>query len=403
MPATGKPVGSAAPLVSIARIAGGGLLILSSIIHLVLMSGSDLTRLSRLLLALAGLSALLLGIGVTSSGSRWIVLPGALLLAITSIVQIAGAVSGRGYHERLSQPLRGLSPWVHVAGFLLLAAVLWLTLRPASGTKRGKKQASLAPGPDPRTAQLIRWPAERPHPVTIGRGSSAKPEPAAAAIPTDVPLRWTSQLALETIVSTPPQPSPRAAAAAASPVAEAVDSAPPAADAPAKPRRKPKKAPVAEIKPAEETVVVAAPPPAPEASARAAAPEPVPAAGEPAAVEPAAAAVEPAEPDPALEMVPLSIPEPYYHQLLHEQEVLKRLQVAFGRDDPRALNNRSVMAFYYVAAGDYGRGADIQKSVSDDSARIHGADHPHTVTARDKYDQWRKLAKKQRRAKASVG
>ncbi len=363
MPATGKPVGSAAPLVSIARIAGGGLLILSSIIHLVLMSGSDLTRLSRLLLALAGLSALLLGIGVTSSGSRWIVLPGALLLAITSIVQIAGAVSGRGYHERLSQPLRGLSPWVHVAGFLLLAAVLWLTLRPASGTKRGKKQASLAPGPDPRTAQLIRWPAERPHPVTIGRGSSAKPEPAAAAIPTDVPLRWTSQLALETIVSTPPQPSPRAAAAAASPVAEAVDSAPPAADAPAKPRRKPKKAPVAEIKPAEETV----------------------------------------EPDPALEMVPLSIPEPYYHQLLHEQEVLKRLQVAFGRDDPRALNNRSVMAFYYVAAGDYGRGADIQKSVSDDSARIHGADHPHTVTARDKYDQWRKLAKKQRRAKASVG
>jgi len=138
--------------------------------------------------------------------------------------------------------------------------------------------------------------------------------------------------------------------------------------------------------------------------------------------EPASAEVEP-EPEPAMELeeemepphepteelaavlepVPDSIPEPQRSMLIREHEILEMVTRARGADDPGTLNIRGNIAGYYLAAGDVWRAADMQEAVAADSARILGADHPHTMTAQVKARQWRKMAKKKRKPKVPVG
>lgn len=100
--------------------------------------------------------------------------------------------------------------------------------------------------------------------------------------------------------------------------------------------------------------------------------------------------------------IPDRIGEPLRGMLVREQQVLHQLENAFGPDDPGVLNSRSNLAYYLVSAGEYARAVLVQEKVASETARVLGDKHPHTLTARTRLDQWRKLAKKHRRSRASV-
>ncbi|HVL52129.1 MAG TPA: hypothetical protein VM754_11570 [Actinomycetota bacterium] len=99
------------------------------------------------------------------------------------------------------------------------------------------------------------------------------------------------------------------------------------------------------------------------------------------------------------EPIPDSVPEPVRSRLVREHEILERLRVALGPDDPGTLTIRGNIAGHYLSAGDLVRAADLQEAIAADSVRILGPTHPHTVTAQSKAVHWRKLAKKRRNRK----
>jgi hypothetical protein len=133
----------------------------------------------------------------------------------------------------------------------------------------------------------------------------------------------------------------------------------------------------------------------------------------PAALAPeAGAATEPDAEEPGMaqapdwtatyDPIPDRIGEPLRGMLVREQQVLHQLEHAFGPDDPGVLNSRSNLAYYLVSAGEYARAVLVQEQVASETARVLGDKHPHTLTARTRLAQWRKLAKKHRRSRTSV-
>lgn len=320
------------------------------------------------------------------------------------------------------------------------------------------------PKPEP-AGQVLRWPADRPHPVLIAvekkglldrltgltrfarrdrrlKDSPAPPEPRA-----DFTTFRREPGGAVTLVW-PPRPvtAPEQADAGESPIelrspgsapveaeAEAVQ---PAAEKPAPAERTVRKRRVRRSAPEPAGhAQIAGPPATPDTSelpasntvegAAVANPEPAVRIPDGDEVEETVAGSAALRPDPGMtadaqeqseeatrvetadraatyDPIPERIGEPLRGMLAREQQVLHQLERAFGPDDPGVLNSRSNLAYYLVSAGEYARAVLVQEQVASETARVLGDKHPHTLTARTRLVQWRKLAKKHRRSRASV-
>lgn len=250
--------------------------------------------------------------------------------------------------------------------------------------------------------QVLRWPADRPHPVLIaaekkgvvgrltgfvGRGRPKQESPPPAEPSADF-TTFRQEPGGAIILVWPPRPlaEPEQAAAEAEPAVALPATEETHTSVPVDEEAKP-------ALPAEETV----------AGSAALAPDSGPAA---AAGPEAAEDVEEQAPAPdrtaTYDPIPDRIGEPLRGMLVREQQVLHQLEHAFGPDDPGVLNSRSNLAYYLVSAGEYARAVLVQEQVASETARVLGDRHPHTLTARTRLAQWRKLAKKHRRSRASV-
>ncbi|HVL52126.1 MAG TPA: hypothetical protein VM754_11555 [Actinomycetota bacterium] len=419
-------------LLTAATIGGAALLLISGVIHLIRWSvGPPGMGWPAALLIFLGIMGSLLAAGIVRFGHPGAVLSGALYLALTTALLVLGGEIGlAGYEQSLPAPYAQLVFPVQVGGFALLAAAAWLMLSPSPGgrTKEARgstaaddeseepvmEPASLSPL-DLSNAQMIRWPADRPHRVMVGAEPARTKRPAAE--PLSGPVVWPAPAepvagpAAPEPAVTPPEAPPGPAGAQP---AVAVPPAEPSADqstagVPAEAGRSPEPADerepqeamdyqaTSELDVASEQI---------EAGATASGPatelveEPAEQLEEPDQVEEADQV--PAELELLQDPVPESFPEPVRSLLVREREILNSLIRARGIDDPSVLNSRGNIAYYYFSAGDVRRAYGLQEGIAADSARILGEDHPHTVTARSKLGQWRKLAKKSRRAKASV-
>ncbi|MEX2586830.1 MAG: hypothetical protein WD602_02405, partial [Actinomycetota bacterium] len=228
---------------------------------------------------------------------------------------------------------------------------------------------------------IIRWPADRPHPVTVTSATRPVEEPARK--PTRTPKRTKKQ------TSTPqperdatPEPEP----------AQELSSAPQAYQEP-EPEPEPERAadwsiaPQPDLEPAQEKATTE-----PEAAA---APASAPA-------EPTFELEEAEEPAAEAGPAPEGLLEPIRGMLVRELQSLDQLEQTLGPDAPDTLIHRSNIAYYYRSAGEIGYAAYLQEAVLADTVRILGEAHPHSQTARKRLAEWRKLAKKKGRSKASV-
>jgi len=404
-------------LLKLATIGGAALLLVSGVIHLVRVSvGPPGMGWLGPLLILLGILGSLLAAGIVRFGHPGAVLTGALYLALTTALLVLGGEIGlAGYEQSLPAPYAQLAFPVQVGGFALLAAAAWLMLAPSSGGRsKGARGSTAADGEseepvmepaslsplDLRNAQMIRWPADRPHRVMVGAEPARTKKPAAE--PLSGPVVWPAPAAPaagpsvagpavalpepETVLQptgTGPEPQGGAEPAGRSPE-------------PAEPEQETDYEATSEIDVASEQIEAGAT----ASGAVAELAEEPEQLEEPHQVEEADQV--PAELELLQDPVPESFPEPVRSLLVREREILNSLIRARGIDDPSVLNSRGNIAYYYFSAGDVRRAYGLQEGIAADSARILGDDHPHTVTARSKLGQWRKLAKKSRRVKASV-
>jgi hypothetical protein len=351
----------------LALLGGGALLITSSIVQLLLWSDSyrDVDPLGGVLVLL-GVLGILLALAVVRYGNLGLVLAGALYLAVTTgLLLLVSGLELLGYQDGLPAPYTARSIAVPIVGLVLLAAASWLISPPS-------RKPRPAPAPEPEAA------------TEEGPAEPAAPSPLEP--PTLVPgslerIRWPAQRPPMQMVEPPPAAEiPPPASVVEEPMPEEAEAAPEPATAEE----------LAELEPLFPEPLAEPATAAIEAEAEAAGDDQMPS---PEPTVEFAADVEP---------VPDWIPEPIRGQLVREQQILERLRVARGPDDPGTLNTRGNIAAFYLAAGDVGRAADLQEAIAADTARILGDSHPHTRTAQIKAAQWRKLAKKRRKTKVPV-
>ncbi|HYN98613.1 MAG TPA: hypothetical protein VEU28_02960 [Actinomycetota bacterium] len=327
---------------------------------------------------------------------------------------------------------------------------------PAAAEQPPEPEAAASPEPASDGVERIRWPAQRPHPMQqVSTETESEPDSPAVEEPPEEALaasREIQEVAAEpqvaeraeepvNVAAEPPAPEPVGEERpvpeplAETPVPEPVAEEAPVPEPVAEERPVPE--PVAQEVPVPEPVAQEAPVPEPVGE-EAPVPEPVaeeaptsepaanevrssePVAAEAPGAEPATVEVEveavpvaadgdlPEAPEPTEELtappepIPDTIHDPIRSMLVREYEILERIMLALGPDDPGTLTIRSNIAGYYVAAGDVWRAADLQEGIAADSARILGPAHAHTKTAQGKATQWRKIAKKKRRPKVPV-
>jgi len=449
-------------LAEVALIGGGALVITSSVIHLLLWSDTyrEVAPLGQILVLL-GVAGILLALVVVRFATLGLVLAGAAYLGFTTaLLLLVSTFDLLGFQAGMPAPYTARSIGVPIVGLALLGWVAWLIepLRPRAKPVREAvpgapsndpearerdEQAPEPPAPIPAPAsgpEHIRWPAERP-PMRLAtepvpepalapeQPASEEPAPAATLEPALAPEQPASE---EPAAAAPEEAPEQPAAATLEPAVTHRAPEPALGDQIAEPVLGDQIAEQAigpEVAPGPETVEGLEPSgPVPHASPEEqGAPEPE-TVEEPAALpEPAAEkvlpepltedvgsdaepTVDPAEPvspnaEPTQELtagpepIPDSVPEPVRTLLLREHEILERLRVALGPDDPGTLTIRGNIAGHYLSAGDLVRAADLQEAIAADSVRILGPTHPHTVTAQSKAVHWRKLAKKRRNRK----
>lgn len=352
MPADSPP--QRRSLAETALLGGSALLITASVIQLLLWAENyrDITPIGPILVVM-GIIGILLAVAVIRFGTLGLGLAGALYLAVTTaLLLLASRLKLLGFEEGSPAPFTARSIIVPIVGMALLGGLAWLISPPQRKPKAAKGSAdstadralepsTLIPRPDDGIERL-RWPAEREKRMQLV--SELPPEPVEEIVPEPEPVMVREDGTEPELV--------KADEATPEPAAADVEMEPPPAVVVEE-----------EIEPPHE--------PTEELAA-------------------------------VLKSVPDSIPEPYYSQLVREQEILEMVTRGRGADDPGTLHVRGNIAGYYLAAGDVWRAADLQEAVAADSARILGDAHPHTMTAQGKARQYRKMAKKKRRAKVAI-
>lgn len=445
-------------LLAVLCLVGAALMLAASITQLLLWSEGGLRdRTVGPLFVVLGVLGTLLALGVLRSPSLSTTLSGTLYLLASTITLVATTDADRfGAQAGLEGTWSQIGLLAGIIGTAVLAgaAMSLATVTPPPAARRmparspkrtGSPERSQADSPTgDADGELLRWPAQKEPNRKAKRlrapgkqspaafGPRSRPEPPKA--PDGEPLRWRSrQIAAVTAAPPePPQTPPAGPEAAPEPVSEepggplrwrsprqtagsTVEPQPEvttAKTAEASPVHRPQRRPARQA--AGPTLVPSEPPADPGVTAPAAgdpdpAPEtaeagagPLPAQTLPIAGDPAEDAAQPAPPMPSHTLVPAvaevaaKAPEPIRGLLLREQDVLSQLEQTVGPDHPSALTSRMNIAYYYLAAGEVPQATILQEQVVDDSIRILGAGHPHTLTAQAKLANWRKMARKHR-------
>ncbi|HEX2054050.1 MAG TPA: hypothetical protein VHJ78_10040, partial [Actinomycetota bacterium] len=228
-----------APLSAVTFLASF-LLAISSVIHLLLWSERD-TDPVRPLFVLLGVAAALLSMALLRLRTRNVLLAGVAFMAAVTVVMAVASIAGTGYHESLPSPYAQSAVYVHGIASVLMAAAALLA-RPGRATElpsrldpepedgeadvtedSGFEPAALAPAPHQAEPKLIRWPADRPHPVEIG-AEAGLPQRVRPEVEPGVPFLM-KLLARRKAIGSASSTTPAASEALLTPAAESETSA----------------------------------------------------------------------------------------------------------------------------------------------------------------------------------